>query len=73
MTTNRPHVPTMPFPFLRHRTMAQVLAAEQHKADRNALTRLTAVERDNYDVLRKKGGYSRAEALRKVGREDLAR
>ena len=39
----------------------------------NPLAALTAAERADYDVLKRKGGISRAEALAAIGRADLVR
>lgn len=37
----------------------------------NPLAALSQIERADYDILRKKGGLSRAAALKAIGREDL--
>ena len=38
---------------------------------RNPLAALTPAERADYDTLRRKGGYTRSDALRAIGRSDL--
>jgi hypothetical protein len=50
-------------------TKAKMSAA---KRGRSPLAALTEAERADYDILRRKGGQSRAEALRAIGRADLA-
>ena len=56
----------------RHRERScERMKAMRADPARNPLVLLTAAERADYDMLRKKGGSTRNDALRAIGRADL--